>query len=85
MVWLQNNIGFARWGPTEPRVEALLEAFRPMREKDCTRSHLDVVSIMHHPVDPNPGIPSPTNSSHLPDSSKLPGSQTPSATNSTHA
>lgn len=84
VVWLQNNIGFARWGPTETRVEALLEAFRPMREKDSTRSHLDVVSIMHHPTDTNPGKASPTNSSHISDNAKLPGSQTPSVANSTH-
>lgn len=34
VVWLQNNSGFARWGPTDVRVEALLEAFRPIRDKE---------------------------------------------------
>lgn len=34
VVWLQNNGGFTRWGPTESRVEALLEAFRPVRDKE---------------------------------------------------
>ncbi|GAB0090043.1 mRNA (2'-O-methyladenosine-N(6)-)-methyltransferase [Sergentomyia squamirostris] len=34
VVWLQNNAGFARWSPTESRVEALLEAFRPGRERE---------------------------------------------------
>ena len=34
VVWLQNNAGFARWAPTENRVEALLEAFRPGRERE---------------------------------------------------
>ncbi|KAL0849389.1 hypothetical protein ABMA28_013690 [Loxostege sticticalis] len=29
VVWLQNAAGFARWGPTEERVEALLDAWRP--------------------------------------------------------
>ncbi|KAH9638658.1 hypothetical protein HF086_013930 [Spodoptera exigua] len=29
VVWLQNAAGFARWGPTEDRVEALLDAWRP--------------------------------------------------------
>lgn len=34
VVWLQNNVGFTRWGPTESRVDALLEAFRPVRDKE---------------------------------------------------
>lgn len=34
VVWLQNNVGFTRWGPIESRVEALLDAFRPVREKE---------------------------------------------------
>ncbi|XP_053669875.1 mRNA (2'-O-methyladenosine-N(6)-)-methyltransferase [Anopheles nili] len=34
VVWLQNAAGFARWAPTESRVDALLEAFRPGRERD---------------------------------------------------
>lgn len=29
VVWLQNAAGFARWGPTDDRVEALLDAWRP--------------------------------------------------------
>lgn len=31
LVWLQNDAGYQRWGPTEERVEQLLEAFRPGR------------------------------------------------------
>lgn len=38
VVWLQNNAGFARWGPIESRVEALLDAFRPVREKERDKS-----------------------------------------------
>ncbi|KAJ9577230.1 hypothetical protein L9F63_006204, partial [Diploptera punctata] len=34
VVWLQNNAGYQRWGPTDERVEALLEAFRPGRERE---------------------------------------------------
>ncbi|CAD7080386.1 unnamed protein product [Hermetia illucens] len=34
VVWLQNNAGYARWGPNENRVEALREAFRPARDKE---------------------------------------------------
>lgn len=34
IVWLQNNAGALRWGPTETRVEAVLEAYRPGRERE---------------------------------------------------
>lgn len=40
IVWLQNAAGFQRWGPTEERVEALLEAFRPGRERERDRQEL---------------------------------------------
>ncbi|XP_067001786.2 mRNA (2'-O-methyladenosine-N(6)-)-methyltransferase [Anabrus simplex] len=40
VVWLQNNAGYQRWGPTEERVEALLEAFRPGRERERDRQEL---------------------------------------------
>merc|ERR1711902_347403 len=33
VVWLQNDAGYQRWGPTEDRVEVLLEGFRPGRER----------------------------------------------------
>lgn len=32
--WLQNNAGYARWNPTDIRVDALMEAFRPGRERE---------------------------------------------------
>lgn len=75
VVWLQNNIGFTRWGPTESRVEALLEAFRPVREKERDRAHLDVTNIIHHPTDPNISPPEGT---------KPNASQTPGPTTATH-
>ena len=34
IVWLQNDAGFQRWGPTEDRVEQLLESFRFGRERE---------------------------------------------------
>lgn len=37
VVWLQNGAGQARWGPTEERVEALLDAWRPGRERQRDR------------------------------------------------
>ena len=39
-MWLQNNAGYQRWGPTDERVEALLEAFRPGRERERDRQEL---------------------------------------------
>lgn len=82
VVWLQNNVGFTRWGPTESRVEALLEAFRPVREKERDRAQQDVASMMHHPPTDPTGIPSPVNSSlmSMTDGPKLAVPQTPKPT-----
>lgn len=44
VVWLQNNAGFSRWGPTENRVESLLEAFRPVREKERDKAQLEAAN-----------------------------------------
>lgn len=44
VVWLQNNVGFNRWGPTESRVEALLEAFRPVREKERDKAQQEAAN-----------------------------------------
>lgn len=44
VVWLQNNVGFTRWRPTESRVEALLEAFRPVREKERDKLQQDAAN-----------------------------------------
>lgn len=40
IVWLQNSAGHKRWEPTEERVQALLEAFRPGRERERDRQEL---------------------------------------------
>ena len=40
IVWLQNDAGYQRWGPTEDRVDALLDAFRPGRERERDRTQL---------------------------------------------
>jgi len=40
VVWLQNNAGYQKWNPTEERVDSLLEAFRPGRERDRDRQEL---------------------------------------------
>ncbi|XP_072381419.1 mRNA (2'-O-methyladenosine-N(6)-)-methyltransferase [Diabrotica undecimpunctata] len=40
IVWLQNSAGHQRWEPSEDRVQALLEAFRPGRERERDRQEL---------------------------------------------
>lgn len=50
VVWLQNNSGFTRWGPTESRVDALLEAFRPVREKERERLLQQQLNQQHESV-----------------------------------
>nr|CAG4651643.1 EOG090X02BU [Triops cancriformis] len=40
IVWLQNEAGYARWGPTDERVDALLEAYRPGRERERDKQEL---------------------------------------------
>lgn len=45
VVWLQNNAGQQRWGPTESRVEALLEAFRPVRDKEREKQLAQALAI----------------------------------------
>ena len=40
IVWLQNDAGFQRWGPTEDRVEQLLESFRFGRERERDKAQL---------------------------------------------
>lgn len=40
IVWLQNDAGYQRWGPTEDRVEQLLESFRPGRERERDKAQI---------------------------------------------
>lgn len=40
IVWLQNTAGHQRWEPSEDRVQALMEAFRPGRERERDRQEL---------------------------------------------
>ena len=53
-MWLQNDAGYQRWGPTEDRVEQLLESFRPGRERDRDKSQLLSPT---HPSTSSPGTP----------------------------
>ncbi|KZC07294.1 Phosphorylated CTD-interacting factor 1 [Dufourea novaeangliae] len=62
VVWLQNAAGAARWGPTEERVEALLEAWRPGRERERDRQELLSPPRQTHqqiPPTPMPAITTP--------------------------
>ncbi|XP_044750647.1 mRNA (2'-O-methyladenosine-N(6)-)-methyltransferase [Coccinella septempunctata] len=40
IIWLQNTAGNQRWEPTDDKVQALLEAFRPGRERERDRQEL---------------------------------------------
>jgi phosphorylated CTD-interacting factor 1 len=40
IVWLQNVSGHQRWEPTEERVQSVMEAFRPGRERERDRQEL---------------------------------------------
>ncbi|CAB0036887.1 unnamed protein product [Trichogramma brassicae] len=55
VVWLQNPAGHAKWGPTEERVEALLEAWRPGKERERDRQEL-----LSPPRQPPSSIPART-------------------------
>jgi len=38
--WLQNEAGFDEWQPTEQKVDALVDAYRPGRERERDRQDL---------------------------------------------
>lgn len=59
VVWLQNAAGTARWGPTEERVESLLEAWRPGRERERDRQELLSPPRQAHQPMPSTPIPAP--------------------------
>ena len=57
VVWLQNNAGFTRWGPTESKVDALLEAFRPVRDRErdkLLQQSQAEAAVVPEPVDTKP-------------------------------
>ena len=59
MVWIQNDAGYQRWGPTEDRVEALLESFRPGRERERDKAQLLSPNRQPTPTTPTPETPPP--------------------------
>lgn len=44
VVFLQNDAGFLRWGPTPDRVDAFLEAYRPGKEAPKDQKELTLLS-----------------------------------------
>lgn len=38
--WLQNDAGFDEWQPTDQKVDALIDAYRPGRERERDRQDL---------------------------------------------
>jgi len=79
VVWLQNGAGQQRWGPTEERVEALLEAFRPGRERERDRQELLSPNRTAPDSTPIPQTPTP----HTPPE-KLPANAAPMGTPEPH-
>lgn len=53
VVWLQNAAGFARWGPTDDRVEALLDAWRPQAKLRSPRDQPEEAPQPHAPHAPH--------------------------------
>jgi len=64
IVWLQNDAGYQRWGPTEERVESLIEAFRPGRERERDKAQLLSPTRQTEPVPVS--VKSDTNSGYHP-------------------
>lgn len=62
VVWLQNAAGFTKWGPTDERVEALLDAWRPGRERE--RDRRELLSPPPAPVPLNPPMPPSPHTPH---------------------
>uniref|UniRef100_A0A8D8SHK6 Phosphorylated CTD-interacting factor 1 n=3 Tax=Cacopsylla melanoneura TaxID=428564 RepID=A0A8D8SHK6_9HEMI len=52
VVWLQNSAGYSKWPPTEDKVEKLLDAFRPGRERER-----DKLELLSPKAEPNPQTP----------------------------
>lgn len=51
IVWLQNEAGYQRWGPSDERVDALLDAYRPGRERERDRQELLSPPRPNQPLD----------------------------------
>ena len=64
IVWLQNDAGFQRWGPTEDRVEQLLESFRFGRERERDKAQL--LSPTRQPPPPPAAVTSQASSTAVP-------------------
>lgn len=76
VVWLQNHEGFSRWGPTENRVEALLEAFRPVRDKERDKAQQDAANATILNPAAEPPARSNSTTDWLANASKTPATST---------
>lgn len=56
IVWLQNEAGLQKWGPSDDRVDALLEAYRPGRERERDRQELLSPPRPNQPLDGPPSM-----------------------------
>ncbi|XP_013168370.1 PREDICTED: phosphorylated CTD-interacting factor 1 [Papilio xuthus] len=79
VVWLQNAAGFARWGPTEDRVEALLDAWRPRAKlRSPPPPNPTHPANSAHPAHPtHPAHPAPPPNNDTDNANAAPGNATP--------
>ncbi|XP_076336862.1 mRNA (2'-O-methyladenosine-N(6)-)-methyltransferase-like isoform X1 [Tachypleus tridentatus] len=56
VVFLQNDAGFVRWGPTQDKVDSLLEAYKPGKDKE--REQMLAPSKQQHQA-PGPSVEKP--------------------------
>ena len=71
IVWLQNDAGYQRWGPTEDKVEQLLESFRPGRERERDKAQLLSPTHPSSSSGSNLGINATTGSINAPSSAVM--------------
>ena len=76
IVWLQNDAGYQRWGPTEDKVEQLLESFRPGRERERDKAQLLSPTHPSSGSGSNLGINATTGSINAPSSALMTASGT---------
>ena len=71
IVWLQNDAGYQRWGPTEDKVEQLLESFSPGRERERDKAQLLSPTHPSSSSGSNLGINATTGSINAPSSAVM--------------
>ncbi|GIY13176.1 phosphorylated CTD-interacting factor 1, partial [Caerostris extrusa] len=71
--FLQNDAGYARWGPTTERIEALLDAFKLGKDKEREQNLLAVATpaMQHGPSNVTSGAQTVTDQKQLDVTPKL--------------